>query len=180
MFIKVCGITSREQIDWAAELGYSAIGVVVHPGSPRYCDRRSALDLAAYARDKIKSVVVGLRYDEVESLCREFDFAQIYEYRKLEKLIFAGTALPSEPDYGYFLYDAGRGSGRFRGFPDWLRSVKGRLIISGGLNHQNVRRAIRETAPFGVDVSSGVEIERGIKDFRLMEKFIAEVRNASN
>jgi phosphoribosylanthranilate isomerase len=180
MFIKVCGVTSREQIDWAMELGYSAIGVVIHPGSPRFCDHQKALDLAAHARGKIATVAVGVSFDEVKSLYADFDLTQIYEYKKLKGLIFAGTDPPSQSDFDYFLYDAGKGSGRFRGFPDWLQSVKGKLIISGGLNHQNVGRAIRETAPFGVDVSSGVEVYRGRKDFNLMKEFIDEVKDACN
>jgi phosphoribosylanthranilate isomerase len=180
MFVKVCGITSREQIDWAVELGYSAVGVVLHPGSVRYCDTKTALGLARHARDRIASVAIGIGFGEVESVSKEFDFVQIYEYRKVEGLILAGKELPHESEYAYFLYDAGKGSGEFRPLPDWLQSVKNRLIISGGLNCNNVGRVIREHGPSGVDVSSGVEIERGAKDFILMEKFIAEVKNASN
>jgi len=177
MFIKVCGIQSREQIDWAVELGYSAVGVVVHPASVRYCDHSAALDLARHARHKIASVAVGVSFDEVDALCHEYDFVQIYEYREMDRLILAGTELPAQSDYTYFLYDAGRGSGEFQTLPDWLFSVRGRLIVSGGLNAGNIAGIIREFRPFGVDVSSGVEVDRGIKDYMLMKKFIAEVKN---
>ena len=44
MFVKVCGITKPEQIDWAIELGYSAAGVVLHPESARYCEMSRAAD----------------------------------------------------------------------------------------------------------------------------------------
>ena len=43
MFTKVCGLRNTEQIDWAIKLGYSAIGVVLYPGSPRYCDKKTAV-----------------------------------------------------------------------------------------------------------------------------------------
>ena len=52
------------------------------------------------------------------------------------------------------------------------------LILSGGLDAGNVAEAIRRVRPWAVDVSSGVEIEKGIKDASRISQFIAEVRNA--
>jgi phosphoribosylanthranilate isomerase len=68
---------------------------------------------------------------------------------------------------------------------DWSVSRKLRdavypkpLILAGGLNHQNVREAIKTVAPYAVDVSSGVEASPGVKDHRLMEAFIKAVHEA--
>ncbi|OHD67769.1 MAG: hypothetical protein A2W19_13150 [Spirochaetes bacterium RBG_16_49_21] len=180
MFVKVCGIRSREQIDWAIDLGYSAVGVVLHPPSVRYCGPEAAGKLAAYARGKIARVAVGVSFDEMEAVYDEFDFAQIYEYRKLDRLILAGSKPPLQYDYSYFLYDASKGSGQFSLLPDWLFAVQNRLIVSGGLNSYNVMQVIRKYKPFGVDVSSGVETEPGIKDYGLMKKFMEEVKNAGD
>jgi phosphoribosylanthranilate isomerase len=179
MFVKVCGIRTREQIDWAVELGYSAVGVVLHPPSPRYCAPEAAASLAAYARGRITSVAVGVRFDEVREVYDGFDFAQIYEYRNIERLILAGARFPDRSDYTYFLYDASRGSGEFDQLPDWLFSIQERLIVSGGLNPQNTGSVILKFRPFGVDVSSGVETGPGLKDYLLMKKFMEEVAHAS-
>jgi phosphoribosylanthranilate isomerase len=179
MFVKICGIRTREQIDWAVELGYSAVGVVLHPPSPRYCTPEAAASLAAHARGRIASVAVGVRFDEVREVYGGFDFAQIYEYRNIERLILAGAQFPDRSDYTYFLYDASRGSGEFDQLPDWLFSIQERLIVSGGLNPHNAGPVIRKFRPFGVDVSSGVEAEPGLKDYSLMKKFMEEVAHAS-
>lgn len=79
------------------------------------------------------------------------------------------------------LLDSGSGSGRTF---DWhsaqplLRDNKKRLIVAGGLNPENVGEAIREFAPWGVDVVSGVEREPGRKDPEKLKAFVAAVRRA--
>jgi phosphoribosylanthranilate isomerase len=178
MFIKVCGLTSREHIDWAVDLGYSAVGIVLHPGSVRFCGRKEARALARYAGNRIARVAVGISFNEVGAVYDEFDFVQLYEYKKMDRLIAAGTQLPAGSGYAYFLYDASRGSGEFDHLPSWLLNIKSKLILSGGLNVHNVMRVIHDYRPFGVDVSSGVEAEHGMKDYLLMKNFIAEVKNA--
>jgi phosphoribosylanthranilate isomerase len=178
MFVKVCGITANEQIDWAVDLGYSAIGVVLHPRSVRYQKEERALVLADYARGRIATIAVGIGFDEVAACYHDFDFVQVYEYRCLERLIYAGSALPPNPGFSYFLYDTSRGSGAGGDLPAWLHGISDKLIISGGLTSENVSRMIREYRPYGIDVSSGVEARRGVKDYGLMKQFIEEVNNA--
>jgi phosphoribosylanthranilate isomerase len=178
MFVKVCGITTAEQIDWAVDLGYSAIGVVLHPRSVRYRKADRALELADYARGRISTIAVGIGFDEVAACYHDFDYVQVYEYRNLERLIYAGSAVPSPRGFAFFLYDTSMGSGAIHDLPAWLRDISDKLIISGGLTHGNVSRIIREYRPFGVDVSSGVEAVQGVKDYKLMKQFIEEVHNA--
>ncbi len=178
MFVKVCGITSIEQIDWAIGLGYSAIGVVLHDRSVRYRPAEHARKLAQYARGKISSIAVGVSLDEVADCYHDFDLAQVYESCKLGRLISAGDTEERSGEGALFLYDASRGSGEATELPPWLHDIRSRLIISGGLTAGTVADIIRKYRPFGVDVSSGVESERGIKDYQLMEQFIIEVRNA--
>jgi phosphoribosylanthranilate isomerase len=178
MFVKVCGITAVEQIDWAVDLGYSAIGVVLHHRSVRYQNEKRALELADYARGRIATIAVGIGFDEVAACYHHFDYVQVYEYRYLERLIYAGSALPPDRGFAFFLYDTSRGSGEEGDSPAWLRGISEKLIISGGLTSGTVSRVIREYRPFGVDVSSGVEARRGVKDYGLMKQFIAEVNNA--
>ena len=77
--------------------------------------------------------------------------------------------LPAE-----FLYE-GRHSGQGQQV-DWARAARiagrGRMILAGGLNHDNVAQAIRQVSPFGVDVSSAVEFEPGKKDPTKIRAFI--------
>ncbi len=178
MFVKVCGITSPEQIDWAVDLGYSAVGIVLHPGSVRHRPADYARKLALYARGKISTVAVGLTFDEVSRCYHDFDFVQVYEKCPADRLISAGDTEERSREGALFLYDATRGSGEAKEIPSWLHDVAYRLIISGGLKAGTVGEIIRKYRPFGVDVSSGVESRRGFKDYMLMKQFITEVHNA--
>lgn len=178
MFVKVCGITAVEQIDWAVQLGYSAIGVVMHRRSPRFCGTDSARELAVHARGRIASVAVGVSYEEIAAWRDMFDYLQAYDCRDMDRYLYAGIEEPPAGCRSLFVYDASRGSGHAGSLPSWLHSIRDRLIISGGLAPETVSRVIREYRPFGVDVSSGVEAIRGVKDYYLMERFIEEVRHA--
>ncbi|MBI5593057.1 MAG: hypothetical protein HY881_21525 [Deltaproteobacteria bacterium] len=177
MFVKVCGLRNTEQIDKAIAYGYDAIGIVTYHKSKRYCPPENAIKLAKYARGKIRSFVVGLQYSDVEKVAGAFDFVQIYETRQVANLVLASKKMPPEGlDYKYFVYDASVGSGVFEAFPAWLKDMAGKLIVAGGLNKDNVCAVIRDIKPFGVDVSSGVEID-GVKDFELMKAFMDAVKN---
>lgn len=177
-FVKVCGLKNEEAIDWAIELGYDAIGLMLHAKSSRAIDFNLALRLAKYARKKIKTVAVGITFNEIKKLETEVDYIQVYEKCESSKLIFAGTEFPSDIESNYFLYDSSRGSGESKRFPEFEPKMLAKLILAGGLTVQNVRATIEKYHPFGVDVSSGVESVKGKKDFELMQRFIAEVRDA--
>lgn len=178
MFVKICGITSPEQIDWAVELGYSAVGIVLHEQSSRFCPPDLARKLALYARGRISTIAVGVTFDEVAGSYHNVDLAQVYEPCGLDRVIYAGDSDRLARSGALFLYDASSGSGEAGALPQWLHEVRERLIISGGLRAETVPDIIRHYRPFGVDVSSGVETGRGVKDYRLMKQFMTEVRNA--
>ncbi len=177
-FAKVCGLKSKNDIDTAVSLGFDAIGIMMHAKSPRSVDFETALDLANYAKNKIKTVAVGITYSEVKAIEPNVDFIQVYEECRSDKLIFAGTQLPVKLKCNYFLYDASFGSGVKSEFPSFEKALLAKLILAGGLTVQNVKALIKAHRPFGVDVSSGVEVQRGTKDYALMSKFLAEVRDA--
>jgi phosphoribosylanthranilate isomerase len=179
MFVKVCGLKTKEQIDKAIAYGYDAIGVVTYAKSTRYCSAPDAIELAEYAQGKIKSFVVGITYTDVQEVADLFDYTQIYEARPVPNLVFASKAKPPlDLDYEYFIYDASIGSGVFQQFPTWVKELAGKVIIAGGLNKENVCSVIQDIKPFGVDVSSGVEKD-GVKNFELMKGFIDAVRNCT-
>ena len=180
MFIKVCGITTKEQIDAAVDMGYSAVGIVFHGKSPRYCAPEKAAALARYAGGRIVTVAVALNYSEISESEHLFDLIQIYEPFSSTRLIAAGASPPANGAvYRYFMHDTSMGSGAAQPFPLYDEKIRERLIISGGLDPGNAASMIKASRPAGVDVSSGVEKNRGIKDMELMESFIREVRCAA-
>ena len=177
MFTKVCGLKTKEQIDKAIEYGYDAIGVVTYHKSKRYCQIDEAVELAEYAKGRIKSFVVGLTHSDVEDAAAAFDYTQIYETKQVPNLVLASKDIPPPNlHYEYFVYDASIGSGVFKQFPGWVKDMAGKIIVAGGLNKENVCSVISDIQPFGVDVSSGVE-RNGVKDLRLMREFIEAVKN---
>lgn len=179
MFIKICGLKTKEHIDKAIEYGYDAIGVVTYNKSKRYCPPDKAIELAEYSRGRIKCFVVGINYSDVEAVAHAFDHTQIYETRQVPNLVLASKDMPpTDLDYEYFVYDASIGSGVFKEFPEWIKNNSARILVAGGLNKDNVCDVIREIRPFGVDVSSGVEKD-GVKDITMMKEFINAVRSCS-
>ncbi|MFE3261518.1 hypothetical protein ACFXPS_33015 [Nocardia sp. NPDC059091] len=172
MFVKVCGLTTEEQIDWAVELGYSAIGVVGTAKSKRYVEPARARELAAYARGRIRSFVVAFDRTEVAEVIGDFDVIQLYNWTDLPNLAYCSAVAPTpEQVCEYFFYDASTGSGVFAEFPDWLEQVPGQVVLAGGLSPDNVAEVITTHRPFGVDVSSSVETASGIKSFDAMSRF---------
>ena len=175
-FIKVCGIKSLTDAEYAIESGFTAIGVVFHKKSKRFVDYEKGREIAKFCKGKILTVAVGIDYREVEPVAEYFDFVQLYNFIPLPNLIFASDKKPSRSNFKFFLYDKGKGDGKFREFPQWLNDADFPVILAGGLNPRNVGEVVRKILPFGVDVSSGVETN-GVKDFDKMQQFVKEVKN---
>ncbi|MFD3430421.1 phosphoribosylanthranilate isomerase [Nocardia fluminea] len=174
MFVKVCGLTTEEQIDWAIELGYSAIGVMTTPKSKRYRTPEQARALAGYARGRITTFAVALEASEVAEVADAFDVVQLYQWTDLPNLAFCSSKPPGPGQISeYFFYDASAGSGVFEEFPDWVRAQPGRVVLAGGLDPDNVAEVIDRHRPYGVDVSSSVETAPGVKSYDLMRRFKA-------
>lgn len=181
MFVKVCGIKSKTDVDWAYSLGYTAVGIVMHKKSPRYYGLENAKIIADYAKNRILSVAVGVTCDEVKEIYPYVDYIQVYEskiasYIDTDRVIYAFGSLPTSHNYKYFLFDKSRGDGVFTSFPEWIKDIKGQIIVAGGLNCENIGNILNEIHPFGVDVSSGVEKDKK-KSFALMKSFISIVHN---
>lgn len=177
MLIKACGIRKIEDIDIAAEFKYTAIGIVLHPKSSRYCDRSTTNELLSYSRSKYPEMIIFAvaKYD-CELFDREnFDYIQSHENRNSRDLIKVNPV--NKENKKYFLYDVSEGKGIFRDIPGWL-SDHSNVIIAGGLTPENVNEVIRRIDPVGVDVSSGIETN-GLKDKKKMKDFVEEVMNAN-
>lgn len=181
LFVKVCGITTGEQLRWAIDLGYDAIGLMRAPQSKRLVDIETAQKLVEQADGQIKTFAVGLTLDQVAPLQDVVDTVQLYEPADVASLALA-SATPPESTQGldYWFYDASHGTGTFAEIPDWVQGVDARFILAGGLNPQNVAEVVATYHPDGVDVSSGVESQPGVKDYDLMKAFIEAVRRSES
>ncbi len=193
VFVKICGLRTADSVRAAIEAGADAVGFVFAP-SPRRVTPEDAADLSALVPAGILRVAVMRHplpeeWEEIATLVRP-DWLQT-EARDFEALrLPAGTgALPVYRDMPGLdtaaiaredraLFEAAAsGAGQT---PDWERAralaVVTRLVLAGGLHPDNVAEAIRRVRPWGVDVSSGVEAERGVKDAQKIAAFIAAVR----
>ena len=162
----------------AIDLGYTMAGFVQYRQSKRFIEKEKAIKLINLAKNKIKTVAVGLTFKDVESLYNIVDYIQIYEPCVSNKLIYAGENFTNSINCQYFLYDKSRGSSKLEEFPDYLKTIDNKLIIAGGLTFDNVSEVIKQFRPAGVDVSSGVEEKPGVKDINKMRKFIDAIRSA--
>lgn len=200
--IKICGITRREDLRSAADLGADAVGFVFYPPSPRYLTPEQAAALVADAPAFLTTVglfvnaeaatvwrllehvpLQSLQFhgDEDAQFCRQFRRPYIKAARMRPGLDLVKYAT-SFPDASGLLLDAYvEGYGGAGQTFDW-RLVPDRLpvpiILSGGLDVSNIAAAIRAVRPWAVDVSSGVEKGKGIKDAAMMAAFISGVRDA--
>ncbi len=203
--IKICGITREQDLDAAVAAGADALGLVFYAPSPRYVTPQRAAQLAARipafvtrvglfvnapaetVRATMADVALDLLQfhgDEDAAYCSQFGRPWIKAARVrpgLDLLEYA-AAFAGAPGVSGLLLDAdveGYGGGG-RTF-DWSLippSLPLPVILSGGLHPGNVAEAVRAVRPWAVDVSSGVEAARGIKDAQKITEFIAGVLDA--
>jgi phosphoribosylanthranilate isomerase len=200
--IKICGITRVQDARAAAECGADAIGLVFYPPSPRYLSTERAVELrdalppfvqtvalfvnpdAAQVAQVLQRVRPGLLQfhgEETPEFCGQFGVPFVkacrmkpggdaLEYLRPFSRAAAWLFDSHVPEYG----------GVGEGFDlSLLPAVKEKpVILSGGLSPASVAEAIRRVRPWGVDVSSGVESAKGVKDAAKIAAFVAEVRNA--
>lgn len=190
MFVKICGIRSAAALETAAEAGADAVGFVFAP-SPRRIDPATAAGLCRRLPAPIRKVAV-LHHPDAATLAEVLeDFGPDWLQTDAEDLdaIELPAGVRALPVYRSGRRPQGRlperilfegaisGSGRTA---DWneARTLAGRteLILAGGLDADNVAEAIDAVGPWGVDVSSGVESSRGVKDPEKIEAFVARVR----
>ncbi len=201
--IKICGIRDPATGRAAAEAGADAIGFVFHAASPRAIDPEAAEAVARVlppfvatiglfvnreagaVREVLAPVPLAMLQfhgDETPDFCDQFGLPWIRAIRvgpEVDLLECAGRF----PRAAALLLDA-QVAGEFGGTGsvfDWalVPSALARpVVLSGGLDAGNVGRAIRAVKPWAVDVSSGVERERGVKDAGRIEEFVRSVRDA--
>ena len=213
--IKICGITRIADARDAAAAGADAIGLVFWPGTPRVVAPARAREIVAAlpayvtvvalfvdpTADEVRATLDAVPIDLLQFHGREPpEFCRAFGRRYVKAIAVKDDVdlLESSSSYGDaagVLFDAFRegdlpgGTGRVF---DWARlssAVRSRIgvpvILSGGLDPDNVARAVRAVLPWGVDVSSGVEERdargaprRGWKDAARIRAFVQGVRSA--
>ena len=203
--IKICGITRPEDAIDAAASGVDAIGLVFYKDSPRYIDLEAARAVvnavppfitkvgvfvepdAAEVQSILENVsldVLQFHGDESPELCRRFGRSYIKAVRMREDIDLLAYARTYH-DASALLLDthvAGIPGGTGLVF-DWdmiPEELDKPIILAGGLNSGNVGEAVLRINPYAVDVSGGVEAEKGIKNKQKIEAFINAVYNPPN
>ncbi|ADB51277.1 phosphoribosylanthranilate isomerase [Conexibacter woesei] len=204
--IKFCGIARLEDAERAVELDAWAVGMILWPGSPRYCraDEAAAIGASLHRRAEVAGVFVNAHLDHVVTRADEFGLTLVQLHgdegpsfctevaRRTGARVIKVARVRDRADVqalrafrtDYHLMDtfvAGRPGGTGETFAwDLVRAHRRDrpVILSGGLTPDNVGDAIAAAHPYAVDVSSGVELAPGIKDHAKMAAFSAAVRAA--
>ncbi|WP_329113384.1 phosphoribosylanthranilate isomerase [Streptomyces sp. NBC_01465] len=196
LFVKICGLRTGQDVDTAVEAGADAIGFVFASGA-RTVDGATARRLAERVPAHVLTVGVfrGQSVEEVRRLTEESGIRAVqlhgdegieyYEALRAEgRTLIRATSAAEEPvRYGelgedLLLLDApDPGSGKpWNWSSPEFAAPAGHWLLAGGLHPGNVRRATEATGAWGVDVSSGVEGERGVKSPQLIKDFLAAAR----
>ena len=200
--VKICGMTRVQDVQAACEAGADAIGLVFYPPSPRCLTHAQARALRGAlppfvtpvalfvdpSREQVEQVLEEVRPgalqfhgDEPPEFCERFGLPYLKACRIREGVDLLEYLRPYKGASGWLADAFVEAYGGVGETFDWSLVPHQRprpLILSGGLTSDNVREAIRRVQPWGVDVSSGVESAKGIKDAAKIAAFMAEVRNA--
>ena len=197
--IKVCGNTRKDDVDLAVALGVDLIGFIFGP-SKRHIEIDQAEQLVGDIPDTVERVGVFVHepanvIDKAVDACG-LTAVQIYrpitsEDRRLGVTLLPALRVRNGEDLDDLVFEttdhplldtwasetAGGGTGQTW---DWTKAARLArrypILVSGGLNPNNVADAVHHLKPWGVDVCSGVETEPGRKDHAKLRAFVAAVR----
>lgn len=202
--VKICGFTRVEDAVYAAQLGVDAIGLVFYPPSPRNVDIDHAVKIVnalpafvsvvalfvdeqdSRIREVLEQVPIDcLQFhgDEPAEACRLYDKRYMKAVRMQDGIDIPSLARQYHDAAGLLLdaYHPGAKGGTGSRF-DWNRIPEHcelPIILAGGLDENNARQAVQAVKPYALDVSSGVEAEKGVKDALKMAAFVREVNEGN-
>jgi phosphoribosylanthranilate isomerase len=197
--IKICGITSVAMAQAAVDAGADAIGIVFAPGSPRHVLPGLAMQIARSLPPMVGAVGVFRNPTDADVLNWRGQWVQLHgsedesqasrlglQHRRIIKgIAFDATQIVkwdnSQHVTALLIDSATPGSGAafdHEALAQLMPALRTPVILAGGLTAETVGEAIRVVRPFGVDVSSGVESSKGVKDAGLIRAFCAAVRAA--
>jgi phosphoribosylanthranilate isomerase len=193
LWIKVCGLRTADAIAAAVAAGADAVGFVFHATSPRNLAPSEARAVAAAVPQGVEKVAVFLHPsqaevdaaidavhpDWVQTDAADLAVLHLPAGQRVLPVYRTDRPLPPPQDMPRrFLLESGRsGAGECANWDAAARlSAAGELVLAGGLDATNVAAAIAAVRPFGIDVSSGVESTRGVKDAALIRNFVSVAR----
>ncbi|HXX57720.1 MAG TPA: phosphoribosylanthranilate isomerase [Thermodesulfovibrionales bacterium] len=197
--VKICGITNIGDALLAAEYGADAVGFVFYKKSPRNISPDAARDIVRQLPPFLSTVGVFVdeKPDEIERIIRHaaIDIAQLHGHEPPEACVMSGRVIKAvrvrelsdlEPLRHYrvsaylldtFTPESLGGTGQIFNWDIAVEAKQfGKIILAGGLNPDNIEKAVRWVNPHAVDVSSGVEEGKGKKDPRKMKLFIERAK----
>jgi phosphoribosylanthranilate isomerase len=199
VFIKVCGLRRAEDVECAVTHGATAVGFIFWPRSPRYVDPERAGALVRLVPKGVATVgvfvnepaeairniashtgvsMVQLHGDEPPEIAAQLDRPVL---KAMGVEVVRDTAWPVETTVLLDVTDHARRGGTGQ-LVDWAQAAAVArvrpVVLAGGLVPDNVADAIAAVRPYGVDVSSGVEDEPGIKNAGRMQLFLERARAA--
>lgn len=201
--VKFCGITRLPDAQAAIALGVDAVGLVFDPHSARFIQLAQAVMIRRHLppfvtavalfrnapKAQVEEILTALNPalpqfhgDETAGFCESFGVPYLRAVPMAQTLDVMAFA-QQHPRASALLLDAhapGEAGGQGKVF-DWARTPKNLprpVVLAGGLTPDNVGAAIAQVRPYAVDVSSGIEATRGIKDLEKMRSFMHAVKKA--
>ncbi|MCT7483062.1 phosphoribosylanthranilate isomerase [Aliarcobacter cryaerophilus] len=197
MRVKICGITNLEDALNAINAGASALGFVFYKPSPRYIEPLVALKIVENLPPFVQTVglFVNETTDFINKTCKEskmqlaqiIDDENLVDFFKLEVKYLKVLRVKSKENLNslkddYYLVDAFvdefGGAGK-RLALDWFKDINcSKFILAGGLSSENLKE-LKDFNFYGVDVSSAVEKQKGVKDKQKMFNFVKAANEIS-
>jgi phosphoribosylanthranilate isomerase len=196
--VKICGVRTPADLEACAAAGANAVGLVFAPGSPRELDPAEVVDLIVEMPDALEPIAffadpandlvdawpgAWIQLHGEETPERVTAIAAMTGHRIIKAIPFDADAVlawDEHPDVEILLIDGPTGGGGMRFDHAALAAILPELakpvMIAGGLDPEIVTDVVRHLQPFGVDVSSGVESTRGVKDHDRIRAFVAAAR----
>ena len=199
--VKICGITRRQDAEFAVEMGVDALGFVFYSPSPRAVTVAQVKDIIEglppfvsivalfvdasadevnNCLNKLAIDIVQFHGDESVEYCEQFNTPYMKAIRMKEGVELTALAERYSSASALLLdsYQPGVPGGTGQAF-DWsmINDIDKPIILAGGLTVDNVAMAIEQVQPYAVDISGGVEQSKGIKEQQKIHDFMHEVMN---
>lgn len=193
-WVKVCGLSTPEDVRVARQFGADAIGFVFYPPSPRVVTVEQAFELGSGFEGTRVALTVDAEPSELLRLAAAsgVDAVQPYGTHAVEAagaaqreglqvffplVVVERADLSTTPGGAMPLLDSAVVGGTGETF-DWDRTegIDGDFVLAGGLSPENIEAAVHRVRPWGVDASSGLESAPGIKDPAKVAAFIEKAK----